>query len=78
MRVPAREVSRWFPAGTELRVMPVKQFDALVQDATEGSTRQRTAHPAAVDPRPTSRTVELGCFVGTYRNGRRGGIIGTG
>ncbi len=44
-RVPANDVSRWFPAGTELRVMPAKQFDALVEDAIDGSSRARSAHP---------------------------------
>jgi hypothetical protein len=45
VRVPAREVSRWFPAGTELRLMPAKQFESLLKDAIEGSSRQRRAHP---------------------------------
>jgi hypothetical protein len=44
-RVPAKDVSRWFPAGAELRVMPVKQFDVLVQDAIAGSSLMRSAHP---------------------------------
>ena len=45
VRVPAKDVSRWFPAGTELRVMPAEQFDSLVRRAIEGSSRQRTAQP---------------------------------
>ena len=43
VRVPAKEVSKWFPAGTELRVMPAEQFDSLVRRAIEGSARQRAA-----------------------------------
>ena len=37
--VPAKEVSKWFPAGTELRVMPAKEFDSLVAGAKEGLVR---------------------------------------
>ncbi len=44
-RVPAREVSKWFPAGTELRVMPAKDFESLVAGASEGSVRRRVADP---------------------------------
>jgi hypothetical protein len=43
MDVPAGEVAKLFPAGTELRVMPVEQFDSLVQRAVEGSVRLRAA-----------------------------------
>jgi len=45
VRVPAKDVSKWFPAGTELRVMPAEQFDPLVQGAIKGSSRQRAAQP---------------------------------
>ncbi len=41
-RVPASGVSRWFPAGTELRVMASKEFESLVAGANEGSARRRT------------------------------------
>ena len=44
-RVPAKEISRWFPAGTELRVMGAKEFEALVAAANEGSARRLTADP---------------------------------
>jgi hypothetical protein len=44
-RVPAKDVLRWFPAGTELRVMPAEQFDSLVRRASEASSRRRTAQP---------------------------------
>jgi len=45
VRVPAKDVSKWLPAGTELRVMPVEQFDSLVRAAIKGSSRQRAAQP---------------------------------
>ena len=45
VRVPAKEVSKWFPAGTELRVMPAERFDSLVRGAIKGSSRQRAAQP---------------------------------
>ena len=45
VRVPAKDVSQWFPAGTELRVMPAEQFDALVRRAVKGASLQRAAQP---------------------------------
>ena len=45
MRVPAKDVSKWFPAGTELRVMPANEFESLVAGANEGLVRQRAAEP---------------------------------
>ncbi len=45
VRVPAQGVLRYFPAGTELRVMPAEQFHSLLRRAIEGSSRQRTAQP---------------------------------
>ena len=45
VHVPAKDVLRLFPAGTELRVMPAEQFDSLLRRAIEGSSRQRTAEP---------------------------------
>ena len=47
VRVPASEVSKWFPAGTELRVMPPDQFETLVRRAIAGSSRE----PAPLAPR---------------------------
>ena len=44
-RVPVKEVSRWFPAGTELRIMTAKDFETLVADANEGSGRRLSAEP---------------------------------
>jgi hypothetical protein len=44
-RVPSKDVSKWFPAGTELRVMPAREFDSLVVSAREGLLRQRAAEP---------------------------------
>jgi len=45
VRVPAKEVSKWFPAGTELRVMPAEQFESLVRGAIKGSSRGQAAQP---------------------------------
>jgi hypothetical protein len=45
LRVPAQDVSRWFPAGTELRVLPAERFDALVRAAMKGIARQQAAQP---------------------------------
>ncbi len=45
VRVPATQTSKWFPGGTELRVMPAEQFESLVNSATEGSIRERAARP---------------------------------
>jgi hypothetical protein len=45
LRVPAKDVSRWFPAGTELRILPVEQFDSLVRAASKAASRQRAAQP---------------------------------
>ena len=44
-RVPAKDVSKWFPAGTELRVMAAKDFDALVAGANAGLVRRASAAP---------------------------------
>ena len=38
VRVPAQDVSRWFPAGTELRVMTPAEFEAKVAAALKGSS----------------------------------------
>ena len=64
--------------GHRARVMPAEQFDSLVARRDQGSSRQRSTHPPRSDPRPSSRTVELGRFVRPHRTGDRGGIIGTG
>ena len=45
VRVPAKDVSKWFPAGTELRVMPAREFDALVAAAQKRSSALRAAGP---------------------------------
>ena len=45
VRVPSKDVSKWFPAGTELRVMPAKEFNSLVGRANEGLLRRRAADP---------------------------------
>ena len=45
VQVPATQTSRWFPARTELRVMPAEQFESLARRATEGLLRQRGAQP---------------------------------
>ena len=43
-RAPANDVSKWFPAGTELRVMAANEFESLVARANAGigpPTRRR-------------------------------------
>jgi hypothetical protein len=45
VQVPAKEVSKWFPAGTELRFIPSEKFDSLVEGANRGSSRQRALEP---------------------------------
>ena len=45
VRVPANQTSKFFPARTELRVMPAQQFESLVKSATAGSSRQRAVQP---------------------------------
>src|SRR5262249_40605226 len=37
--VPAKQTSKWFFPGTELRVMPVDEFESLVKRAAAGSNR---------------------------------------
>jgi hypothetical protein len=44
-RVPANEVSKWFPAGTDLRVMAAREFESLVARANEGLVRGRASDP---------------------------------
>ena len=39
---PANQISKWFPPGTELRVMPADEFESLVKRANAGSSRQTT------------------------------------
>src|SRR5262249_53365238 len=40
LRVPGRDVSRWFPAGTELRLLPAEQFESLIRSAINGVSRR--------------------------------------
>ena len=42
VRVPAKEISKCFPAGTNLRVMSVERFNSLVDAAIKGSSGKRT------------------------------------
>ena len=42
---PAATTSRWFPPGTELRVLRSEQFESLVKRATDGLNRQLSAEP---------------------------------
>lgn len=46
IRVPADQVSAWFPAGTDLRGLPLTEFEKLVKAAQAGWERQRRM-PAA-------------------------------
>jgi hypothetical protein len=39
--VPAKQTSKWFAPGTELRVMPAGEFESLVKKATAGSSRRK-------------------------------------
>jgi hypothetical protein len=43
--LPAKEVSKSFPAGTELRIMPAREFDALVARAQKRSSALRATGP---------------------------------
>ncbi len=76
-RVPARNISRWFPAGTELRVMPAEEFESLVARATKGLARAGSSAaeprsrdpPRALGPRDVNRPKPAG---------DRGGFVGSG
>jgi len=39
VRVPAARVPNWFPPGTELRGLPIAEFEALARDARAGAAR---------------------------------------
>ena len=41
VRLPAEQTSKYFPPGTELRVMPADEFETLVERAAAGSSRQK-------------------------------------
>jgi hypothetical protein len=41
VRLPVEQVSKYFPPGTELRVMPADEFESLVLRATAGASRQK-------------------------------------
>ena len=41
VQVPEKQTSKWFPPGTELRVMPADEFESLVKKAKAGSGRQK-------------------------------------
>ena len=56
--VPAGEVSKWFPAGTELRVMPAAELDALVARAVKGRARAAGTRSAEPDPGAPPRAVD--------------------
>ncbi len=66
-RVPAGSVSRWFPAGTELRVMPAREFEALVERATNGLARQRGLEPPRLIRASHRARLENGALVGQSR-----------
>ena len=44
VRVPAKDVSKWFTVGTELRVMPALEFDALVAGVRNRSSARGPPH----------------------------------
>jgi hypothetical protein len=39
--LPSEQTSKYFPPGTELRVMPANEFESLVERAIAGSSRQK-------------------------------------
>jgi len=64
VRVPAREVSRYFPAGTELRVMTPAEFEAKVAAALKGdSLKEVDRSPRLIRARHRA-TVRAGVLAG--------------
>jgi hypothetical protein len=56
--VPSTKVSRYFPPGTELRVMPAGEFESLVKKATAGRSRQKSPEdPRLIRARHQARVV---------------------
>jgi hypothetical protein len=45
VRVPAADVGRWFPTGTDVRVMPPSDFESLVRAAARGSSLRQRGEP---------------------------------
>ncbi len=46
LQVPAAKTSKYFPPGTELRVLSAEQFKSLANKAADGLKRQLSAEPA--------------------------------
>ena len=56
VRLPSREISKYFPVGTELRVMPAAEFDRLVAGAAQGAARRpATERPRLIRARHSAR-----------------------
>jgi hypothetical protein len=64
VRVPAKDVSKFFPAGSELRVMPVEKFNSLVADATKSSGRRQAAEPPRLLRARHTARLQSGMLVG--------------
>jgi hypothetical protein len=45
VRIPSAQVAGWFPAGTELRMVDVEQFDALLETARKSQDRPSAEGP---------------------------------
>ncbi len=63
-RVPAKEVSKWFPAGTELRVMPARDFQAMVTKAQSRSSANQAAGPPRLIRASHHARIRSGVLVG--------------
>src|SRR5262249_10995571 len=56
VRVPAKDVSRWFPPGTALRIMAPEDFESRVEAAVQRPAgRQGAARPALIRARHHAR-----------------------
>ena len=54
VRVPATQTSKWFPGGTELRVMPAEQFESLV-NRDRGIYSSTSCPASSLDPGTSPR-----------------------
>ncbi len=78
VKVPAQEVSKIFPAGTELRVMPADKFASLVAGARAASVRHRAAEPPRLIRVRHYARFRSGCAYGPLRARRSSRAIGPG
>jgi hypothetical protein len=64
VRLPSKDVPRYFPAGTELRVMPVGRFESLVKQATLAAQRRAATQAPRLIGAKHWATVRSGAIVG--------------